>query len=690
MVNGECIADFCADPDQCTEPAGCCASNDDCNYLDEPPDDVMPCGIKGYCENGSCTSRANCDVSFDGNCCAELGLPELFHDALAGSASGERHGGTFTPTGFRPMDDGYIRYDTAGKIDPEFGAACITVKPVNTTIVLTGSLLTTDDAFVDGFSLRASHLSSAPVQNSRITFMKWEDGASTTIDADKNFRLSDEHTLTAHWGPAGKEILFGADVVAQDFSPAGGSIGTSIYLGDAYGTSDGAQNAQIRDFYICGTLSSSSSSSFSITPICGDGILDTGEQCETTVACPSGYSCSNCQCFYQPFSSPIRYCGNGILESGETCDDGNQQNGDGCSSLCRWEQTLVARCGDGFLDADEECDDGNQQNGDDCSQDCQREHLDNCGNGIVESQEECDDGNRSDNDGCSVRCQWEGPIVAGGEVCGNGIVESLEECDDGLFNGVAGNPCGVNCTFGMVGCTENNQCLAGYVCVDDQCVPCALDDQCPTNLCLDGVCSACTSGEQCSTHLCLNGICLPCASDTDCEDGQVCRNGSCLPCTANNQCKTGLCQNGACIPCTQNDQCPTNLCLDGVCSVCSSNLQCALGQICRGGWCVDTPTQIAQNLSHSSLPMTSTSSHGTTISNATVIPFPVSSSSSSVTFFTPLAASISIFHPVTAIPVSPQGPSGETGPASAAVMAAGAAAGFAWARRKKRKKGDLP
>lgn len=31
-------------------------------------------------------------------------------------------------------------------------------------------------------------------------------------------------------------------------------------------------------------------------------------------------------------------CGNGVLEGGEDCDDGNNESGDGCSSLCRDER----------------------------------------------------------------------------------------------------------------------------------------------------------------------------------------------------------------------------------------------------------------------------------------------------------------------------------------------------------------
>lgn len=58
-------------------------------------------------------------------------------------------------------------------------------------------------------------------------------------------------------------------------------------------------------------------------------------------------------------------CGNGTVESGEQCDDGNSASGDGCSSICQMEQ-----CGNGRVDAGEQCDDGNNNNGDNCDNLC--------------------------------------------------------------------------------------------------------------------------------------------------------------------------------------------------------------------------------------------------------------------------------------------------------------------------------
>jgi len=52
-----------------------------------------------------------------------------------------------------------------------------------------------------------------------------------------------------------------------------------------------------------------------------------------------------------PLPSPI--CGNGILESGEECDDGNIADGDGCSSICQNEISSPV-CGDGICDMGED------------------------------------------------------------------------------------------------------------------------------------------------------------------------------------------------------------------------------------------------------------------------------------------------------------------------------------------------
>ena len=60
----------------------------------------------------------------------------------------------------------------------------------------------------------------------------------------------------------------------------------------------------------------------SVSAVCGDGVLQGYEQCEGT-----GALCDQCQ--------HVPICNNGQLERGEQCDDGNMVDSDGCDSLCR-------------------------------------------------------------------------------------------------------------------------------------------------------------------------------------------------------------------------------------------------------------------------------------------------------------------------------------------------------------------
>ncbi len=65
-------------------------------------------------------------------------------------------------------------------------------------------------------------------------------------------------------------------------------------------------------------------------------------------------------------------CGDGTANGAEQCDDGNLNNGDSCSSVCR-----ATVCGDGIVAHtpayEEQCDDGNTSDGDGCSSACEPE-----------------------------------------------------------------------------------------------------------------------------------------------------------------------------------------------------------------------------------------------------------------------------------------------------------------------------
>ncbi len=220
--------------------------------------------------------------------------------------------------------------------------------------------------------------------------------------------------------------------------------------------------------------SSSTAASLSLaqptSSICGDGRLDTGEECDNgtlnsnTVsgACRSDCRSAFCGDFIADYSLgeqcdqgignsagvPDRCrpgcilpnCGDNVLDRSEACDDGNAFSGDGCSSTCGWESVVAEgpRCGDGRIQTGEFCDDGNTSSGDGCSPLCEmelvlgvREEINPilvaggviCGDGVTSPGEECDDGNPFPGDGCSTICKYEAPI------CGNSVIEAGEACD---------------------------------------------------------------------------------------------------------------------------------------------------------------------------------------------------------------------------------------------------------------------
>ena len=101
-------------------------------------------------------------------------------------------------------------------------------------------------------------------------------------------------------------------------------------------------------------------------------------------------------------SSNDPVCGDGAVAPGEQCDDGNANDGDGCSATCQNETEGV--CGDGTQDPGEFCDDGNTIDGDGCSSTCDNETGPMCGDDNVDPGEECDDGNQIAGDGCEPDC----------------------------------------------------------------------------------------------------------------------------------------------------------------------------------------------------------------------------------------------------------------------------------------------
>jgi fibro-slime domain-containing protein len=181
---------------------------------------------------------------------------------------------------------------------------------------------------------------------------------------------------------------------------------------------------------------------------CGNGALDSGEQCDKGAARNIGaYGGCTANCMLAP------YCGDGIKQTiyGETCDDGKN---DGSYGTCTPDCKLASYCGDGKVDAanGEQCDNGaaNQSNPYGtglCTTGCRRAPY--CGDSSVDTAfgEKCDDGaaNSDTTPGaCKSDCSGYNPPPV---TCGNGKLEAGEQCDDGTLDGTAGDPCDGRCHY---------------------------------------------------------------------------------------------------------------------------------------------------------------------------------------------------------------------------------------------------
>jgi len=144
----------------------------------------------------------------------------------------------------------------------------------------------------------------------------------------------------------------------------------------------------------------------------------------------------------------VGVCGDGVLDAGEQCDDGNSVDGDACTNEC-----TIAVCGDGVVhEGVEACDDG-PENSDTkaCTSMCE---LASCGDGLVhEGVEACDDGNANESDECTSLC-------------------APPSCEDGILSGVesdvdCGGPSCPKCTIDAK-CGGNNDCAEG-LCLEASC-----------------------------------------------------------------------------------------------------------------------------------------------------------------------------------------------------------------------------
>jgi cysteine-rich repeat protein len=201
---------------------------------------------------------------------------------------------------------------------------------------------------------------------------------------------------------------------------------------------------------------------------CGDDELNgEGEQCDGPDLGPVSSSCSdypgadfgsgtitcNTDCTINLNNCRPGTCGDSILNSGEECDDGNKNDGDGCSAVCTAES-----CGNNIIDKGEQCESGVPY-----SLDC--ESLGFSGGGIT-----------------CTNCKWNtSQCIDGSGTCGNNMVDSPGEVCDGSdlsglecsdFTGYNSGSlsCNPDCSLNFSNC-KYSRCRNGIIDPGESCEP---------------------------------------------------------------------------------------------------------------------------------------------------------------------------------------------------------------------------
>ncbi len=256
--------------------------------------------------------------------------------------------------------------------------------------------------------------------------------------------------------------------------------------------------------------------------------------------------------------APEPVCGNGVPESGEECDDGNTEDGDGCSSIC----TLEAPCGpescpNGCCDDQGRCLSGGSdrscgRGGASC-RDCTADGL-YCIDGSCQQAGECQPGDTTECDLCGQRvCQpdgtW-GPCQNQRE-CNPGDMRDLGSCQR---CGTLRKFCQQDCTWGQVECVDQGDCD-------------------PDEVQQGGGCERCGHQERRCRQDCTWGS-WQCVGQGECEIGSSRDCGDC-----GRQDCTGSCTWGACEPyysCPSGETCSSS----GQCVVSCGDGQCGAGEDC--------------------------------------------------------------------------------------------------------------
>ncbi len=367
-------------------------------------------------------------------------------------------------------------------------------------------------------------------------------------------------------------------------------------------------------------------------PYCGDGKLDPGEKCEikgnifgAANSCDDlGFLPNQGQlrcapnCFLDTTRCiPKPKCGNGIIDSGEECDGINLGPLNGqctnyassftggtltCSSNCKIDTSNCqgipgGSCNDGFINIGEKCD-GTRLGSVittctsysdfvsgtiTCTGNCQLNTTGcapkpPCSNRLIDPGEECD----TDNLGfLNSSCSQYSPYFRGGTIscnsdckldtsncqespkCQNGVLDSGETCDTTNFGNLTDLGCSsYNSRFvnGTIICGSNCQISTSNCRTNATFVTCKDRGDCAIN-------ETCSDNSQCRSAFCYQNKC----SEPTCSDGIKNHLESSIDCGG----PCGKCPDGK--TCNRDIDCISNFCSVG--SLCSPQQSCFDSQL---------------------------------------------------------------------------------------------------------------
>jgi cysteine-rich repeat protein len=304
--------------------------------------------------------------------------------------------------------------------------------------------------------------------------------AATSTDTDETTSVTDATDATT---TDASDATDATDATTTDASDA--TDATDATTTDATDATDATDSTDAND--------ATDTADVPPAPRCGDGVVQTGEQCDDGDIVPDDGCSMTCTvepgftCDPDPPHLCITTCGDGVPVGAEACDDGGTTGGDGCSATCTVEpgyacmgapSACATGCGDRFIAGLEQCDDGNATDHDGCSMTCTVEQgytcsgapsacTTRCGDGFTAGAEVCDDGNVQANDYCSPDCR----TISG--FCADNIKQANEQCGDGNTNN--GDYCSSDCQAITGSCGDstqqaNEQCDDGNANNNDACL----------------------------------------------------------------------------------------------------------------------------------------------------------------------------------------------------------------------------